>query len=125
LAGERFLRGRRPTPLTGLSKLGAGVLVFSLVTLAWLLFKLPQFEHVVAFVMAIRRNIGYPIYWAPILYIVVYSLPVVLYHLSYLYENRIERFAFKARVEPIFYAVLLFFVLTNSGIATDFIYFQF
>jgi alginate O-acetyltransferase complex protein AlgI len=54
----------------------------------------------------------------------VYSLPVILYHIYYLVRaNEVLRPAI--RLEYAVYGVLLFLILVNSGRAESFIYFQF
>lgn len=126
-AVERFKKDRFPAPSAPSlpRKIISGLLVFSLVTLAWLLFKLTEFKHVVAYILAIFNNTNTSSYMAIAAYILVYSTPVVLYHLYYLYRQAHPTKQWPARLDPYFYGFMLFMVITNSGIGTDFIYFQF
>jgi alginate O-acetyltransferase complex protein AlgI len=56
--------------------------------------------------------------------ILVYSLPVVLYHAHYLLRARVA-WRPVVRLEFIGYGLLLFLILVNSGNPGSFIYFQF
>ena len=97
------------------------LIVFTFVTLAWLLFKLPSFDHVVMYVQSMVGNLGKNPDIKNLYYILLYSMPVVLYHLVYLWGNK----SWKERLEPIALGVMLFLILFNSGSAGSFIYFQF
>lgn len=114
LAIERFVVGRRATRQKEREKKGDGtppqsvvaagesprvvvdVLVkllktlgvFFVVTAAWLLFKFPEFDHVVAYVRATLHN-PWTAGFAPRVFVMlVLSSPVVLYHLAYLARAR-------------------------------------
>ncbi|WP_373032912.1 MBOAT family protein [Sulfurovum sp.] len=96
--------------------------VFSLITLGWLLFKLPDFSQVLNFLAAIISNIGLPHDKGILVMIFFYSLPILIYHLNYLVHMKQKKnFMNNAYV----YAVLLFLIVTNSGSSGAFIYFQF
>jgi alginate O-acetyltransferase complex protein AlgI len=60
------------------------LLVFSVVTAAWLLFKFPNFSHAVQYVRAIGRNPWSTGFSPRVFTMLLLSLPVVLYHLAYL-----------------------------------------
>lgn len=98
--------------------------VFCMVSLAWLLFKLPEFNHVIGYLKCIVQNIDKNPSIPLITNILVYSSPVVLYHFYHLYITN-----FQSRIIPrlkfAFYGILIFLILTNSGIPGSFIYFQF
>lgn len=99
--------------------------VFLCVTFAWLLFKLPDFDHVIGYVQALfGDNEGRTI--APVLlfFIGLFSLPVVLYHVWYLLHRDGGRPGLD-RLRPFLYGLMLFLILVNSGSGADFIYFQF
>ncbi|AEI45239.1 membrane bound O-acyl transferase MBOAT family protein [Paenibacillus mucilaginosus 3016] len=100
------------------------LLVFTFVTIGWLLFKLPEFHHVILYVSSIATNFHRGIDFGKVLYILIYSLPVIVYHMVYLIRQSKGQ-AWGRRLEPLFYAVMLFFILLNSGDAGEFIYFQF
>jgi alginate O-acetyltransferase complex protein AlgI len=127
LALERLWRDQYPAPAhpSVLRQIISGTLVFSLVTLAWLLFKLTDFEHVIKYIQAIFSNTDYSSYMAIVVYIMLYSTPVVLYHFYYLYRVNNPGHALTLRAEPYVYGLMFFMIITNSGIGTDFIYFQF
>jgi alginate O-acetyltransferase complex protein AlgI len=128
LAAERFFTvpGKKDNKEKSvIGKIGSGVLVFSLVTLAWLLFKLTDINYVYKYLVAILNNTGKETSSKIIFYIGVYSLPVVAYHVIYLvreYKLVAGRLRFP---EPYLNAAMLFMIITNTGIGGDFIYFQF
>lgn len=101
-----------------------GLFVFIMVTLAWLLFKLPDFSHVIKYFQAMGNNITNQGNVKLNMYIILYSIPVVVYHLLYLYKD--SKFWKRIQTQEHFlYAVMLFFIITNSGTSGSFIYFQF
>ena len=125
LAIERYVQN-----FTGTKKAGAvgtffkGVMVFGFVSLAWLLFKLP-FENVLQYLRAIGTNIHVKNESTLIISLMLYSIPVVLYHLNYVLSNhwkvhdRLKTYRYLA------YGFLLFMIIVNSGPSGAFIYFQF
>ncbi|GAO45236.1 MBOAT family O-acyltransferase [Flavihumibacter petaseus] len=124
LAAERFCGDKFGTPSSSGYKFLKGIVVFLFVTFAWLLFKLPEFEHVIAYFRSMADNTRLTPGYSLISSILVYSLPVVLYHLSYLVKEKswlapVHRFKFAG------YAIMIFLILTNSGSSGAFIYFQF
>jgi alginate O-acetyltransferase complex protein AlgI len=124
LAIERFVTDKIKIKPHKLIKALNILLVFSFVTLAWLLFKLPNFEHVVEYFKCIIRNNKIETNFKYISFILLYSSPVVLYHLVYLIKQRPFYSKIKA-LEYIPYGTMLFFILENSGSSGAFIYFQF
>lgn len=101
--------------------------VFTLVTFAWLLFKLPDFSHVIAYVRAVALNGDRPHNVLPIALVLVYSVPVIGYHIWYLLRESKMDFlqAAQSRSESLLFGVMLFLIITNSGSSNSFIYFQF
>jgi alginate O-acetyltransferase complex protein AlgI len=97
--------------------------IFSFVSLAWLLFKLPHFDQVIEYLKACVRNRGMVSNYISIFLILLYGLPVVLYHLVYMIRR--SKPLYLKKTEFVFYAVMIFLILTNSGTAGTFIYFQF
>ncbi len=104
-----------------------GLVVFIVVTVAWLFFLLP-FGQVLEYLQMIYVNRSKLPDFTQLNYIFLYCLPVVLYHAYYLYRrgrveggraNRLRRF------EPYALGVMLLFIFTNAGPAKAFIYFQF
>lgn len=98
--------------------------VFLFVSIAWILFKMP-FDDVRAYFTAIFLNRHMGIDKGIIMFILIYSAPVVIYHLIYLvsgnnfYREKLRRY------EYIIYSFLLFMIVVNSGPSGSFIYFQF
>ncbi|MFZ1688596.1 MAG: MBOAT family O-acyltransferase [Flavobacteriales bacterium] len=124
LAVERLLQDRFGGPFK-LPRLVSTLFVFTCVTLAWLLFKLPNFEHVIAYVQALAGN------WTSgdlqpliIFFIGLLSIPVVVYHLFHS-GNEDKARTRRAAWRPYAYGIMLFLLLTNSGSGSAFIYFQF
>lgn len=103
------------------------LLVFGVVSAGWLLFKLPEFRHVLTFVTALKTNIHSPINLGGPMMILLYGLPVVGYHAAYLWRrvDRPNSAWLAVKLRPLLYGSLLALIATNSGPATAFIYFQF
>lgn len=123
LAIERFFKERfslPPTMLIGTLKI---VCVFLFVTFAWLLFKLPDFTQAVDYVKAMRSNTRTPNNYPIIMFTIIYSIPVVLYH--GLHAVKIKGNARIEKYEFLLYGAMIFLILTNSGSSGVFIYFQF
>lgn len=97
--------------------------VFFAVTMAWLLFKLPDFSQVIAYVKSMFNNTGLVTNYISIFLILLYSLPVVLYH--FLYLKRQAKPVFLQKADVFAYGLMLFLIFTNSGTPGAFIYFQF
>ena len=123
LAGERFLN-QRITSERFIWKISRWLLVFCYVTLAWLLFKLPDFSHVIAYCRALVHNMNKPHDTLALSMIMIYSLPVIVYHIHYLLHSRISQFN-TPDLTYVPYSLMLFMILTNSGSGGTFIYFQF
>ncbi len=100
------------------------VFIFIMVTFAWLLFKLPEFSHVILYVEAIFENFSFSFDTHLFFHILLYSLPVVVYHAFYLFKTRYQ-FSFVTRLAYLFYGIMLFLIISSSGSAGEFIYFQF
>jgi alginate O-acetyltransferase complex protein AlgI len=98
--------------------------VFACVTFGWLLFKLPNINHVYEYLLAIKNNLFLDDRLPIIKYITIYSLPVVVYHLWYLNKMR-SYVAGINMLKPATYGIMLFLLITNSGSPVAFIYFQF
>ncbi|MEP0887393.1 hypothetical protein NDI53_04070 [Leptolyngbya sp. NM3-A1] len=132
LASERFLKESfNPKPLNlpkNVILIIKGILVFTAVSFGWLLFKLPNFDHVIKYLQAMIHNVFFLNQDIDIMFFVaIYSLPVVIYHFLYLYKEGKNSSGYKSlqRLEPIIYGTMLFMLISNSGSSGDFIYFQF
>lgn len=134
LAIERYFLNTKPgiffTNLEACNKVVSfchWIIVFMMVSWAWLFFKLPDFSQALAYTQAMftisaANKIGSKdvIYFC----IMYYSLPVLAYHLIYYYELPQYIKKWKA-YESIIYAVMLLLILGNGGTSSAFIYFQF
>jgi alginate O-acetyltransferase complex protein AlgI len=94
-------------------------LVFTFVTLGWLLFKLPQFGDVLSYLSAIAANTGFAPSGLRLLVVSVYVTPVIAYHAVPAVRQAVR--SFTAPIE----AAMLAAIILNSGSAHAFIYFQF
>ncbi len=105
-------------------------LTFNFVSFLWLLFKLPDFNHVIEFFKCLARNKG-GLVPQPLFVICLFSIPVILMHLA-----QAARFQWpalrlgisdKTRTwsEALAYACMLWLIIVNSGTPGEFIYFQF
>jgi alginate O-acetyltransferase complex protein AlgI len=129
LAGVKADRLEKPSPWTPIAIFRAFI-TFNLVSALWLLFKLPDFSHVVAFA---QRLVSSP--WrfeSQICFILLlFSLPIVLAHFYEAARERYQRadqpanLRWKAWVEAGAYAGMAFLIAVNSGTPGEFIYFQF
>ena len=99
-----------------------GSIVFLYVTMAWLLFKLPHFQDVIGFIKSLVGTTGHNDFQL-IIFILLYSLPVIFYHIIYLLREGKHDFIYK--YEYLLYGSMLFMIMVNSGSSTTFIYFQF
>ncbi|GAB4031084.1 MBOAT family O-acyltransferase [Spirosoma gilvum] len=124
LAVERFIDGQFPTQPTRFSQLIRGGIVFGYVTLLWLLFKLPDFNHVLAYCRALVSNLHKPNDMRVLGLIAIYSLPVIGYHFQYLIRKPVTQYK-PSTWEFVGYGLMLFLVITNAGSSGVFIYFQF
>ncbi len=106
------------------------IITFNFVSVLWLLFKLPDFRHVIEFAKClVHGKAG----WEPRTFFVValFGAPVVLMHFYGAIEHRLP--AWRARwgerpwawAEATVYAVMVWLILVNCGTPGDFIYFQF
>lgn len=127
LAIERLGRKWVPAQRTGVGRLLATLRTFVLVSLAWLLFRLPNIEQAGSYLYHMGSNLDFTVTsleYLTIACILFYSLPVVLYHVWYL--TRDSRVGFRVRrLDYVGYGLLLFLTITNAGPAGSFIYFQF
>jgi alginate O-acetyltransferase complex protein AlgI len=124
LAMERLLSGIIKIKKTLLIAIFRGTIVFLSVTFAWLLFKLPNFDHVIAYFDSIFSNYRAIDNAEIISSILIYSTPILFYHLIYVIKVT-RYFKFIKSNEYLFYGIMLLLIILNSGTAGAFIYFQF
>ncbi|MDB5280364.1 MAG: acyltransferase [Ferruginibacter sp.] len=124
LVVERFTNEKIKIKANIVTQIFKGLLIFSFVTLAWLLFKLPDFQHVILYFKSIGNNIRSIDDTQLMSYIMLYSSPVLFYHLFYLLKVKSSVINVR-KVEFIPYGIMLFLIIVNSGSSGAFIYFQF
>lgn len=94
--------------------------VFLYVSFCWILFKLTEIEGVWMYLKTWWNNPVSHTNWRQFKAILLFSLPVPIYHLSSVYYP-----PWLKRREYLVYGLLIFLILTNSGPPATFIYFQF
>ncbi len=100
------------------------VFIFIIISFLWLLFKLP-FVQVLEYFKTLRLNINMPVNTNNINMILLYSLPVIVYHVLFLLRDNIKVSVWVVRYSYIVYGFLITMILLNSGPKGAFIYFQF
>lgn len=100
------------------------LLVFSVVTFGWLLFKFTP-SNALSYLHSMVNNVHLGSDYVPIVCILLYSLPVIVYHCLYLYSLYDHYAISSGRYQYITYGFLLFMIVVNSGSSEYFIYFQF
>jgi alginate O-acetyltransferase complex protein AlgI len=96
--------------------------VFICVSMLWIFFKLPNFEHALGYLAGMFRAGTNPnptkLFYNLAL---IYSLPVIVQHLGFhkLFEGRLRA------VEPYLYGAMAALAYLEAGPETAFIYFQF
>ncbi|WP_426294506.1 MBOAT family O-acyltransferase [Dyadobacter endophyticus] len=128
LAIERFVKDhgkQKDKAMPVFMNILSGLLVFMFVTFAWLFFKLTNISDVVKYVAAIFNNTHVAPSMSSMAYVLMYSLPVIAYHLLYLSKNLMPDVLRWSNFEAYAHGLMLFMIVTNSGISGDFIYFQF
>jgi alginate O-acetyltransferase complex protein AlgI len=122
LAAERLCEGRIRLPKHWMIDILRAVVVFSFVTLAWLLFKLPRIEHVFSYLNILIHNYAATRYLL-VACVVTYSLPVIAFYAWHLLKQRwgvqLQKYEF------VIFGALLVAIILNSGSPQKFIYFQF
>jgi len=121
LVTERYMASYVKFPSNILMNAVKVFFVFSLITLGWLLFKLPEFDQVLLYLHSLASNSG--AHRKEILMMIFfYAIPIFIYYLNYLIsitknKNYLDN--------SFIYAILFFLIITNSGSSGEFIYFQF
>jgi alginate O-acetyltransferase complex protein AlgI len=122
LAIERPFLGRLDKTNSAILRTVRIAAVFFCVTMLWIFFKLPNFDHAMSYLAGMftsARNPNPPkLFYALAL---LYALPVILQHLRFglLAVGRLKRW------EPYLYGVMLALSYLEAGPETSFIYFQF
>lgn len=124
LAVERFLGDRYTPPDTWLLRWARTLFVFAYVSLAWLLFKLTDFSHVIDFVLAMARNTDLVSSADLQAFVLIYALPVLIWHWAREYRRQSDWLR-RPAMAAMSYGAMLFLIATNSGVPQSFVYFQF
>jgi alginate O-acetyltransferase complex protein AlgI len=103
------------------------LIVFTIVSIGWLLFKLPNFRDVLMFVRTLGSNIHSTVTLGGPMMILLYGSAVLAYHAAYFVRRAIgeDALARAAPFRPLLYGALLALIALNSGPRAAFIYFQF
>lgn len=126
LAVERFITNNSSVKSNTFTRILKGGIVFITVSCLWLLFKFPDIHDVFIFGKSVMNNFKETNSLERISYTLVYSMPVVLYHIIYVCKvYQTTAWYLIKKYEYTLYAVLLFLIVMNSGTAKSFIYFQF
>lgn len=121
LALERLGKNWIRLPETAVVSVIRALLVFSFVTLAWLLFKLPRFSDVIAYLGALFSNRA--VTDATITgHVIWYSIPVIAYYGWHLLKRSKPDVS---RYEFLLLGIMLAAIILDSGTTGKFIYFQF
>jgi alginate O-acetyltransferase complex protein AlgI len=129
LALERLMGKNKTIINNGVYKFFKSITVFLFVSIAWLLFKLTNFSDVLNYFSLIVKNFSLINTdkrgdVATLTYIFIFSLPVIFYHVFYLFKDKKPMLLIK-KFEYAFYGLMLFLLMVNSGYSESFIYFQF
>lgn len=129
LALERLMGKNKTIINNGVYKFFKSITVFLFVSIAWLLFKLTNFSDVLNYFSLIVKNFSLINTAkrgdvATLTYIFIFSLPVIFYHVFYLFKDKKPMYLIK-KFEYAFYGLMLFLLMVNSGYSESFIYFQF
>ncbi len=98
-------------------------LVFSFVTAAWLLFKLPNFDDVLHFVRAVATQWSLAPNYLLMFNVALYSAPIVVLYAHHVWRRSGRELG--ARAETLVLGTLLSLIILESGSPGAFIYFQF
>ena len=116
-----FLKMRFYTANTMALRIARTLIVLTFVSFCWLLFRLPDFSQVQEYIAALVANRHIFAGIQGLIALVIYTLPVILYHFWHLAGPvGIRQNAIYWR-----YAALLASIALNSGVPGAFIYFQF
>jgi alginate O-acetyltransferase complex protein AlgI len=119
---ERPLLARMASIDSAVVRSARATLVFVCVTMLWIFFKLPNFDHAIGYLTGMFTPSTNPnptkLFYSLAL---LYSLPVIIQHFASgsLFEGKLRR------VEPYLYGSMVALMYLEAGPETSFIYFQF
>src|SRR5690606_20099063 len=111
LALERLAKSRIHLPENPLLSVLRALTVFSFVTLAWLLFKLPRFSDVIAYLRAMAGNRAATNHEL-VAHVLFYSAPVVAYYAWHLAKHRWPGIR---RADFLVFGILIAAIILDSG----------
>lgn len=122
LVTERLIGRWFAFPASAFWNIVKAIWVFTLVSVGWLLFKLPEFGQALKYIESVFSNGNMPHRVDVVAMIAIYSLPVLAYYGNYVLKSH-----FKTNLldSSVIYAGMMFAVFVNSGRSSAFIYFQF
>lgn len=97
--------------------------VFAFVSFGWLLFKLTDISEAFSYLNAIAFNLAKPNSPLVILTTGILLMPVVVYHLLHLADQRFG--SGNSYLHGFLYGLMLFLIAFNAGSSAAFVYFQF
>ncbi len=104
------------------------LLTFCVTSFLWLLFKLPDLAHLQTFLTTLWKG-AWTVNPRLAYAIGLFSLPLIIYHVwGYYRPNWRVKIATNrsgAGLEALAYGVMLYFIITNPGASSAFLYFQF
>jgi len=109
------------------------VLIFSFVSIGWLLFKLPDFGQALDFLNTMSHNLRLPTNQAVTNPVIIFSVPVIVYHLLNLpiIQTLSKEYCSKLNLtswnicRDLAFGGMVAMIILNSGTSNEFIYFQF
>lgn len=126
LVVERMINYKWRSNHLFIKKVFTGVIVFNLVSISWIFFKLTEINFVIEYFRQIINNVYVENDTGLIINITLYSLPVILYHLNYLLARNMSFYYPTLRkFEYVYYGFLVWMIVLNTGPSNSFIYFQF
>jgi alginate O-acetyltransferase complex protein AlgI len=122
---EHFFKDKIKTPDYFYMKAVRVIWVFTAVSVAFVLYKMPEFHHSIKYFEAIFTSVSYSLnqYYRQF-NVILYSIPIVFYHLIYLRKDRLH-LAHLQQIRIWSYGIMIFLLFTNAGTSGSFIYFRF
>jgi alginate O-acetyltransferase complex protein AlgI len=128
LAAERALgigtKAEPRRPIRGLAEIARVFVIFTVVSILWLLFKFPSYSDVLLVLKAIATSPA-KLNTTLLLQVSFFTLPVLCWQLRAARPDLQVPLRFARWADVALYGFMLWLICTNSGPTGDFIYFQF
>ncbi len=123
---ERVLRVK-DEKVNGIFDFMRTILVFFIVSWLWLFFKLDTLRDVVGYTKALfnQWNIWRSLDLDCCVLSILYCIPILIYHLLYLHENKLKESKIWPYLYYGLYAGMLLLIIMNRGTTNAFVYIQF